>query len=143
MMTQTAHYPKAQIDDFIAELERENALGKACPANAMTYIPSGSDAPEWKNAASQYRHLTQQIERIDELSKDLKARRAQYLDTMKDLMGEASSADHDGVRITKFTVKGSIDYMRIIREQDLHPAYVESFRKASSVRYRVTLAVEA
>ena len=116
------------------------AKDHADESHSTAYTPSGNEAGEWRYAVSQYRLLTSKIDPLEEMLKVFKSKRDKHLNVLKDLMGEASSADHDGIRITRYSAKGPIDYPRLVRDQGLHPAFIESFRKATSIRYRVTLA---
>ncbi len=60
------------------------------------------------------------------------------------LMGEALIAESDGLRITRYCARGSLDYPALLKAQlpDLDPGTLEQYRRPASERVRVSVQAD-
>lgn len=56
------------------------------------------------------------------------------------MMGEFQSTDYGGVKVTRFTRKGTVDYAKLCKEQGVTADVLESYRKKETWQSRVSLS---
>ena len=133
------------IELFMEFLTKDNA--PALDPKRDLYIPSGEDAEEWINYATDYRLYDQQIKSYEEKIRPLKEKRDRAQEAMQGMMGEFLKAEFAGVGITRFKKRGVIDYDEYLKDNpsSLSPSVdvLEKYRKESKTQSRVTVTDQA
>lgn len=108
------------------------------------YIPEGEDAERWRQAAAYYQTYQRELEDLNERIKHLKDQQKPLVDTMLGLMGDNyKRGEYAGVMVTQYEQDGAVDYRKIVTEKlSLTDSEIDGYRKASSVRHRVTVTKE-
>lgn len=105
------------------------------------FIPKGEDCVNWSSAAEEYRSFENEILELQAKMDYLQEKKKSSLQALKSMMGDYCHADYCGVRITKYTVAGRIDYKKILEQKipDFSAIDVEKFREKREVRCRVSI----
>lgn len=109
------------------------------------FIPTGEQAEAWRALAGRYRQVHARVQGLEaELKAGKRDRDALQTDLIA-LMGDALIAESDGLHITRFCAKGSVDYPELLKAllPDLDAQTCECFRRKSSERVRVSVQEEA
>jgi len=144
----------------VFELQRDSALIRRLVAEGLAFweaiqtkrepdkdpardlfIPTGEQADAWQALAGRYRRVHERVQRLEaELKAEKRDRDALQTDLVA-LMGEALIAESAGLHITRFCVRGNLDYPVLLKTllPDLDEATCERFRRASSERVRVSV----
>lgn len=108
------------------------------------FIPDGSEADKWQALAAGYHRLEGMISEHESKLASLAKEQAGIERELLGLMGDYAQAESAGVRINRYVQQGSIDYkaalMALVSVVD--PEYLETFRKGSSERTRITVKGE-
>lgn len=141
-----------QIDDVRKQyiLNEANAFWQKIVSNTPPtpnperdyYIPdNGNDKFRWKGYASAWVNTNH---RISSLKKTLKALEDEQKGVQKEMiasMGAYKQADLDGVKVSRFTKKGSIDFYSFVKDkfpdQDVD-SMLEKYRRTSTEESRFT-----
>ncbi|PPD43769.1 MAG: endonuclease [Methylobacter sp.] len=108
------------------------------------FMPSGQDKVQWNALALAYHLLEDRIDgykaKMAPLLKEQVTLEKQFLD----LMGDYAEAETGGLRLSRYRQQGSIDYKAALQAlvPDVDPLFLESFRRDSSERTRLTLKNE-
>ena len=108
------------------------------------FLPQGLDIKTWQQLAADYRKnqaklldLKNHIERLNAVQDSLEQQ-------LVALMGDYRTAEHSGVRVSRFQVQGPVDYKTAL--QALAPTLTEDslspYRKKASERVRITCRSE-
>jgi putative phage-type endonuclease len=108
------------------------------------FIPEGQDLDKWNALAANY-HAVEEM--IGEFKTKLEPLQKEQSDIGKEflkLIGDFAQAESAGLRISRYMQQGSIDYRAALMalQPDVEPAFLETFRKGSSERARITLKAE-
>lgn len=108
------------------------------------FIPEGDDAERWRQAAAYYKAYQRELDDLNARIKTLKEQQKPLVDTMLGLMGDDyKRGEFAGVMVTQYEQEGSVDYRKIVKEKlSMTDAELDAYRKASSVRHRVTVTTE-
>ncbi|MEA1053376.1 YqaJ viral recombinase family protein [Lamprobacter modestohalophilus] len=108
------------------------------------FIPTGEPAEAWRALAGRYRRVHARVQGLEAELKAERDRDALQTDLIA-LMGDALIAESDGLHITRFCAKGSVDYPELLKAllPDLDAQTCECFRRKSSERVRVSVQEEA
>jgi putative phage-type endonuclease len=109
------------------------------------YIPSGADLDRWTELAGKYRHLAPIKADLEKQIKDLKTQIGGIEDDLVDMMGQFVFAQSAGVKVTRFTKFGSVDYkaaLAVVRP-DLNEDDLEPYRRSPSEEVRITVQKDA
>ena len=108
------------------------------------FIPDeGNEHFMWLSTAEHWRFKNEKIKTLKEELKLLEDEKKETQMKLVSLMGEYLHADHSGVKISRFTKQGSIDYQSFLREQfpdENFDSELENYRKASRDEARFTLS---
>lgn len=105
------------------------------------YIPSsGQDEFKWQSYAEIYIDNQVQLKALEDLMKPLKEAQKELQSAMVEMMGDFCTTDYAGVKVTRFTKKGLIDYKKLLAEHNISPEEQEKFRKQGAWQSRVTLS---
>lgn len=130
---------EAKAEVFWKAVEKK----KEPPKDPMrdVFIPKGSDVANWIYAAEEYRLYEAEILTLKARMDELREKQASTLDVLKGMMADYYNADYCGVKITKYTVAGRIDYKKILEQEapNLSAVDIEKFREAREVRCRVSI----
>lgn len=99
------------------------------------YVPSGDDLIAWGRAATDYRRIKEEIDRLTKLLEEPKGR-------LLSLMGEFKNADFYGISICQYIQKGAIDYKQILAKRgiQLTEQEIETCRRKSNDVTKVSLS---
>ncbi|SEG88392.1 YqaJ viral recombinase family nuclease [Marinobacterium lutimaris] len=107
------------------------------------YIPkSGEDQFRWETFAEQWRENQEQFKALEEQMAPLKKSQDELKKAMCDMMGDFQSTDYAGVKVTRFTRQGSIDYAKYCKELGIGTDVLEPYRKKPTWQSRVTLSAD-
>lgn len=109
------------------------------------FIPTGEQAEVWRALAGRYRRVHARVQGLEaELKTGKRDRDALQTDLIA-LMGDALIAESDGLHISRFCAKGSVDYPELLKAllPDLDAQTCERFRRNPSERVRVSVQEEA
>lgn len=105
------------------------------------FIPNGSDVASWIYAAEEYRLIESEVQTLKLKLDELSEKQAASLIALKGMMGDFYHADYCGVKVTKYTVSGRIDYKKLLEQNapNISDADVEKFRGKQDIRCRVSI----
>lgn len=105
------------------------------------FIPEGEAVNEWIFAAEQYRLFDEEMQELKARMDVLKAKQGECLETMKGLMGEYHHADYCGVMVTRYYVRGKVNYDKLLAEKagQVEETDLDKYRGKPSERCRVTV----
>ena len=105
------------------------------------YIPTtGEDEFRWRALADLWRENQEQIAAMDKQLEPLKQSQEELKRALAEMMGEFQATDYGGVKVSRFSRKGSIDYPKFCKEQGIDADALEAYRKKESWQSRVTLS---
>ena len=113
-------------------------------AKIATPRPSGQELIQWQAIAAEYRCLDEMVDEFKTKIAPLLQQQAAIEKGFIDLMGDFAQAESGGLRISRYIQQGNIDYKAalMLLHPDVDPAFLETFRKKSSERIRITLKDE-
>lgn len=105
------------------------------------YIPEGTEAVRWIEAATEYQLFDAEIQEHAQRIQELKQKQAPAEAAMKSLMGEYFHADYCGVRLTKYRVKGKVDHSKLLADKglDIPPEVIDGYREETKERWKIGL----
>lgn len=105
------------------------------------FTPTGDAAAAWEADALRYRALQAEIERHKEALKTLEGEQKQITARCVAAMGDFVQADHTGLKVTRFSVAGTIDKDAALAAlvPGLTAEMLEAFRKDAREQVKVTL----
>ena len=106
------------------------------------YIPdTGNDRFTWESHADQWRQTQDRMAVLEDELKALKKEKTTLQGKLTSQMGDFLNSEFGGVKVTKFSRQGAIDYKKFLkdkfRDEDLTDV-LEPYRKASSDQVRVS-----
>lgn len=105
------------------------------------YIPkSGEDEFRWQAYADLYVENQAQIDVLDKQLEPLKKAQGELKNTLVAMMGDFQTTDYGGIKVTRFSRQGSIDYSKFIKSKGIDKADLEAFRKKETWQSRVTVS---
>jgi putative phage-type endonuclease len=137
----------ALIDNLVFEARKfVDCLNKNKPPainpERDIFIPSGQDLDKWNAFAANYHSIEEKIEefKIEPLQKEQADIGKEFLK----LIGDFAQAESAGLRISRYMQQGNIDFKAALLalHPDVDPVFLETFRKDSSERTRITLKDE-
>lgn len=104
------------------------------------YIPSGQELDRWNALAANYHSIEEMIEEFKIKIKPLEKEQVDIEKEFLNLIGDFAQAESAGLRISRYMQQGSIDYKAALLalHPDVDPSFLETFRKNSSERTRLT-----
>ncbi len=108
------------------------------------YIPSGQELDKWNALAANYHSIEEMIEEFKIKIEPFQKEQADIGKEFLKLIGDFAQAESAGLRISRYLAQGSIDYKAALLalHPDVDPSFLETFRKDSSERTRITLKDE-
>ena len=108
------------------------------------YVPVGRALDEWSMLAGEYRDLLRERARLDALVKSNRSALDRLETGLLAQMGEFLAAEAAGLKVTRFLQSGAIDYRKALKAlvPDLDPAELETYRRKSAERVRITALEE-
>lgn len=104
-----------------------------------TFVPEAQAAVEWRSAAHQWLEVDREYatakKKLDAANK-IRSERGMALAA---LMGEFASGEYAGVKVTRFTPSGTVDYKAIVNERlALDESALDPYRRTAKQQVRVT-----
>lgn len=108
------------------------------------YIPQGNERLQWQALAADYHRNDEVIREFKAKIEPLLQQQAELEKGLVELMGDFSHAESTGLRISRYLAQGSIDYKAALMalNPNIDAAFLETFRKQSSERSRMTVKGE-
>ena len=108
------------------------------------FLPQGQAERQWQELAASYRQNALQMDDLKDQLKALDIQQDGLEQKLVGLMGEYRAAEHSGLRVSRFQMQGSIDYKTVLQTllPDVSETALESYRKKSSERVRITCRAE-
>jgi|SRR5690625_329815 len=104
------------------------------------YIPKGEDQQKWIANAQIYKSYSDQIKELEEQIQKLKKSQKDVLNELKDLMGEYHFADYCGLMVTRYQVRGRIQYDQLLKDNNIPKDILDNYRDKPADRWRVTVS---
>ncbi len=108
------------------------------------FIPDdGNEHFMWQSTAEQWRLIHSKIKDLKDKLKLLETEKKGSQTKLISLMGQYQQADHSGVKISRFTKQGSVDYQTFLQEKYPDEDFdneLESYRRKSRSEARFTLS---
>jgi len=102
------------------------------------FHPSDDQIVAWDFAASGWLQCNQGLKTLEQQVKALKTEQAGYLDEMKTLMGHFFHAQGCGLKVTRFAVRGTVDYERFLFDKGIPSDELDAYRKPGREGCKVT-----
>lgn len=108
------------------------------------YIPQGNEQLQWQSIAADYHRNDEMIREFKAKIEPLLKQQGELEKELIELMGDFSHAESTGLRISRYLVQGNIDYKAALMalNPNIDAAFLETFRKQSSERSRMTVKGE-
>jgi putative phage-type endonuclease len=108
------------------------------------FIPvSGEQKFKWDAYADAWRAQNQRIKALKDKLKALSDEQKEYQESLVTIMGPFMQADVGGVKVTRYTKKGSVDYGKFLKDKLLNEdvsSELEVYRKASRDEVRFSMS---
>lgn len=106
------------------------------------FVPGGNDFGTWERLAEERKFLSVALSSIEAQVKDLKGKLRDNESGLLQLMGNFMRAEACGIRVTRFSKEGAIDYKALLSDllPDLDDATIEKYRRPGSDQVRITEA---
>lgn len=136
-------------DKIISEAERfhlsvVNGIEPVADPRRDYFIPDTPDLrKKWSSVSDLWRDNAEQIKTLKENLKALEEGQKGFQREMITMMGSYLHADVGGVKVSRYTAKGQVDYQKFLRAQFPDVDYsgeLELFRKAPRVGTRFTMS---
>jgi len=102
------------------------------------FHPKDGQIQEWETAATGWLECSTELKSLEKRVKELKSIQDQHLSVMKSLMGNFMHAEAAGLKVTRFGVRGTVDYEKLLLDKGISLEEVEPYRKPGSERCKVT-----
>ena len=108
------------------------------------FIPEGQALDKWNALAANYHAIEEMIEEFKTKLEPLQKEQSDIGKEFLNLIGDFAQAESAGLRISRYSQQGNIDYKAALLalHPDVDPVFLETFRKDSSERTRITLKGE-
>ena len=105
------------------------------------FIPaSGQGEFRFRALAESWAETQEELKALDARVKALKDEQKELSDALTSEMGDYLLADYAGVKITRFSKKGTVDWSKLQKALDIPQCTVEEFRKPDRMESRLTLS---
>jgi putative phage-type endonuclease len=108
------------------------------------YIPTGKNLDAWQALSVEYHAIDEMIEELKLKLEPLQKEQGTIANQLLDLIGDFTQAESAGLRINRYLQQGNTDYKAALLalNPDVDPVFLDTFRKESSERTRITLKEE-
>jgi len=102
------------------------------------FHPQGEQTEQWNISAQSWLECNDELKSLEKRVKELKSIQEQHLGAMKSLMGAFMHAEAGGLKVTRFNVRGTVDYEKLLSDKGISLEECERYRKPGSERCKVT-----
>jgi len=102
------------------------------------FNPNDEQREQWEPAAQSWLECNAEIKTLEQHLKEIKAEQTKHLGIMKSLMGNFTHAEAAGLKVTRFPVRGTADYDRLMADKGISPDELEIYRKPGREGCKVT-----
>jgi len=102
------------------------------------FHPNDDERAQWEPAAESWLECSAELKSLEQRGKEVKAEQTRQLDIMKSLMGHFMHAEASGLKVTRFPVRGTVDYDRLMADKGISPEELETYRKPGREGCKVT-----
>jgi len=102
------------------------------------FHPNDDERAQWEPAAQSWLECSAEIKTLEQRLKEIKAEQTKQLGIMKSLMGTFMHAEASGLKVTRFPVRGTVDYDRLMADKGISPEELETYRKPGREGCKVT-----
>lgn len=103
------------------------------------FHPAGANDRRWAEVARRYAELEERAKGIRDELKLIQQEQRELAADCREMMGEFRKADAHGLRITRSTKRGSVDYASLLRDHAIGDDVVEGYRRAPSECTTITV----
>jgi len=90
------------------------------------YHPNDDERAQWEPAAERWLECSAELKSLEQRVKEVKAEQTKQLGIMKSLMGSFMHAEAAGLKVTRFGVRGTVDYDRLMADKGISPDELET-----------------
>lgn len=151
---------KYREEPLIFRIERDDAfifdLVKECEAFAKNvdkrkapekdperdfFVPTGRLAAAWVTASELVKECDERLSSLEEKKERIEMSRKNALLELQTLMGGFYNAEYNGVRVTRYTQAGKVNYNQLLKEKapNITSEDVDAYRGKPTTRYRTTV----
>jgi len=102
------------------------------------FHPNDDERAQWEPAAQHWLECSAELKSLEQRVKEVKAEQTKCLGIMKTLMGTFMHAEAAGLKVTRFPVRGMVDYDRLMADKGISPDELETYRKPGREGCKVT-----
>jgi len=102
------------------------------------FNPNDEQRAQWEPAAESWLECNAELKMLEQRLKEIKAEQTKQLGIMKSLMGSFTHAEASGLKVTRFGVRGTVDYDRLMADKGISPDELETYRKPGREGCKVT-----
>jgi len=102
------------------------------------FNPNDEQRAQWEPAAEGWLECNARLKTLEQEVKEVKAEQTRQLGIMKSLMGHFMHAEAAGLKVTRFPVRGTVDYERLMADKGISPDEIETYRKPGREGCKVT-----
>jgi len=103
------------------------------------FHPNDDERAQWEPAAQGWLECSAELKSLEQRVKEVKAEQAKQLGIMKTLMRTFMHAEASGLKVTRFPVRGTVDYDRLMTDKGISPDELETYRKPGREGCKVTV----
>jgi len=103
------------------------------------FHPNDEQRAQWEPAAESWLECNARMKSLEQEIKEVKAEQTRHLGIMKTLMGNFTHAEASGLKVTRFPVRGTVDYDRLMTDKGISPEELETYRKPGREGCKVTV----
>jgi len=102
------------------------------------FNPNDAERAQWEPAAQGWLECNVELKSLEQRVKEVKAEQTRQLGIMKSLMGSFTHAEASGLKVTRFPVRGTVDYERLMADKGISQDELEAYRKPGREGCKVT-----
>jgi len=102
------------------------------------FNPNDEQRAQWEPAAEGWLECNARLKTLEQEIKEVKAEQTKQLGIMKSLMGHFMHAEASGLKVTRFPVRGTVDYDRLMADKGISLDELETYRKPGREGCKVT-----
>lgn len=128
-----------ECETFTTLVEKRKAPDK--DPERDVYVPTGRLAAAWVSASDFVKDCDDRINILQQKIERIEMSRKNALLELQTLMGGFYNAEYNGVRVTRYTQAGKVDYNRLLKDKapKITSGDKEAYRGKAATRFRTTV----
>lgn len=103
------------------------------------FQPTAANDVRWQELAARYGRLEERAKALKGELNIIQQQQRELASDCREMMGAFRKADAYGLKVSRSTYRGNVDYARLLADQGIDSDTVERYRKASSERTTITV----